>query len=101
MRYIQESSGKSFEINLILYNNVSQQYQIKRRETIMSEQCELLDKCGFFLNYKANSEVIKEGWIRMFCENKEKAEKCERKKIRKQTGKPPADNMTPTGRMLP
>lgn len=56
----------------------------------MSEKCELLDKCGFFLNFKANTEVIKQGWIRMFCENEEKSEKCERKKIRKQTGKPPA-----------
>jgi len=28
------------------------------------------------------------------------SEKCERKKIRKQTGKPPADNMAPTGKML-
>jgi hypothetical protein len=67
----------------------------------MSEQCELLDKCGFFLNYRGNSEVVKEGWIIMFCKSKEKSEKCERKKIRKQTGKPPEDNMTPTGRILP
>ena len=66
----------------------------------MSEECELLDKCGFFLNFKANSEVIKQSWIRMFCENNEKSEKCERKKFRKKTGKPPADNMAPTGKML-
>jgi hypothetical protein len=66
----------------------------------MSEKCELLDKCGFFLNYKGNSEVIKKGWIRMFCENQEKSEKCERKKKRKQTGKQPADNLAPTGKTL-
>jgi hypothetical protein len=66
----------------------------------MSENCELLSKCGFFTNFKANSEAIKQGWVKMFCENKEKSEKCKRKEIRKQTGTPPADNMSPTGKML-
>ena len=66
----------------------------------MSEKCELLDKCGFFLNFKGNSETIKNNWIRMFCEDKKKSEKCKRKEIRTQTGKPPADNMAPTGKML-
>jgi len=27
------------------------------------EKCELLEKCGFFLNFKGNSDVIKNGWI--------------------------------------
>lgn len=66
----------------------------------MSEKCELIDKCGFFLNFKGNSESVKNGWTTLFCENKEKSEKCERKKIRKATGKPPVDNMTPTGKMV-
>lgn len=66
----------------------------------MSEKCELLEKCGFFLNFKGNTEVAKQGWIKMFCENKERSAKCERKKIRNQTGKPPADNMTPSGKLL-
>lgn len=67
----------------------------------MSEPCELLEKCGFFLNFKKNSEVVKKGWIRSFCESKEKSERCERKKVRRKTGQPPADNMAPTGKMLP
>ena len=66
----------------------------------MSEQCELLEKCGFFLNFKGNSEVIKNNWISIFCGNKDKSEKCKRKEVRKQTGKPPADNMAPTGTLL-
>ncbi len=66
----------------------------------MAEKCELLNTCGFFINFKGNSEALSKGWIRMFCEDKKKSEKCERKKIRKQTGKPPADNMAPTGKML-
>lgn len=67
---------------------------------VVSDKCELLEKCGFFLNYQGNSEVIKKGWIRMFCESKAKSETCERKKIRMKTGKPPADNMTPSGKLL-
>ncbi|MBF0378123.1 MAG: hypothetical protein HQK72_11655 [Desulfamplus sp.] len=66
----------------------------------MSENCELMEKCGFFLNFKGNSEAIKEGWISMFCKDQTKSEKCQRKIIRKKTGKPPADNMTPTGKLL-
>ncbi len=66
----------------------------------MSENCELLEKCGFFLNFQGNSEVIKQGWIKNFCESSIKSEKCSRKKIRKQTGQPPEDNMAPTGKLL-
>ncbi len=66
----------------------------------MSEKCELLEKCGFFLNYKGNSEVVKQNWIKLFCESRETSEKCERKKIRKKTGNPPVDHMAPTGTLL-
>jgi hypothetical protein len=66
----------------------------------MAEQCELLDKCGFFINFQGNTEVVKQGWIIMFCNDKAKSEKCERKKFRKQTGTPPIDRMTPTGKIL-
>jgi len=66
----------------------------------MSEKCELLNNCGFFLNFKGNSDAINKGWIRMYCENLEKSNKCKRKEIRKKTGKPPADNMSPTGKLL-
>jgi hypothetical protein len=66
----------------------------------MSQQCELLAKCGFFANYKGNTDVVREGWIRMYCESAEKSARCERKKIRRETGQPPPDNMAPTGKML-
>ena len=66
----------------------------------MPEPCEFLDKCGFFLNYRGNTEVVKQGWIRLFCEDQVKSEQCARKKVRKQTGQPPADNMSPTGDLL-
>ncbi len=64
------------------------------------EKCELLDTCGFFKNFKGNSEVVKQGWIKMFCEDKNKSERCARKKYREQHGVAPVDNMSPTGKML-
>ena len=66
----------------------------------MADKCEFLETCGFFNNYKANSEVVKQGWIQIYCEDKKKSEKCERKKVLMETGTPPADNMAPTGKML-
>jgi len=66
----------------------------------MLEKCPFLEKCGFFINFKGNSEVIKNGWVNLYCNDKGKSERCERKKIRQQTGKPPADNMAPNGQML-
>jgi hypothetical protein len=64
------------------------------------ESCEFLPKCGFFHNFKANAEVIQQGWARMYCQTGEKAEKCVRKKIRLETGQAPPDNMSPTGCMI-
>jgi len=66
----------------------------------MSEQCEFLERCGFFLNYSGSTEVIREGWVSMYCESADKSKQCERRKIREQTGQPPADNMCPTGKLL-
>ena len=63
----------------------------------MEENCEMLEKCGFFNNFKGNSEVIKNGWVRMFCQSKSKSEKCKRKEIRRTTGNSAPDNMAPTG----
>lgn len=65
------------------------------------ERCEFIEKCGFFLNYKGNTEVLKYGWVKLYCENRQKSETCQRKMTRKKTGSPPPDNMAPTGKMLP
>jgi hypothetical protein len=70
------------------------------KESVMPEPCEFLERCGFFINYKANTEVVRNGWVALFCEDQEKSERCARKKVRRETGQPPADNMSPTGDML-
>ena len=66
----------------------------------MKEQCENLDKCGFFLNYRGNNEVRRNNWVLMFCEDKESSDTCARKKVKIETGKSPVDNMSPSGKIL-
>ena len=66
----------------------------------MEQSCELLENCGFFINFKGNAEVIKEGWVRMYCQSEDKSARCKRKMLRKETGKPPMDNMAPTGDII-
>jgi hypothetical protein len=66
----------------------------------MPEMCENLMSCNFFKDFKGNTEVVKNGWIRLFCEDKEKSEHCQRKQLKKKTGTPPPLNMSPTGKML-
>lgn len=63
-------------------------------------ECELLGTCGFFLNFKSHPDVVRQLTIDLYCKDLELSELCERKKIRMQTGKPPADNMSPTGKLL-
>lgn len=66
----------------------------------MSDKCDLLDKCGFFMNYTSHLEVLKKKWIALYCENSVNSEFCERKKYRNTHGTPPGDNMAPTGTLL-
>ena len=66
----------------------------------MTQECEFVNQCGFYTNFSSNMQVIKESWIKLYCESREVSELCERKIIRHKTGKPPVDNMTPTGKLL-
>jgi len=65
-----------------------------------TEPCEFLETCPFFKKYSGNLEVIKEGWINLYCKNKAKSEQCARKRYRKEKGVPPPENMTPIGTFL-
>jgi methyl-accepting chemotaxis protein len=65
-----------------------------------TEPCEFLETCPFFKKYHGNLEVIKAGWINLYCKNKAKSEECARKRFRKEKGTPPPDNMTPIGTFI-
>lgn len=62
--------------------------------------CELLDRCGFFLKYQDTLNLACRGFIKTYCKGP-KMDECERKKYRRAHGAPPADDMLPTGQMMP
>ena len=53
-------------------------------------QCELLDKCGFFLKYRDTLNLACRGFIKTYCEG-EKMDECKRKEYRLKHGAPPHD----------
>ncbi len=65
-----------------------------------SDGCDKLEICGFFKEYRGNSEVVKEAWIISFCNNYANSLQCKRKQYFASRGVAPQDNMSPTGRML-
>ncbi len=61
--------------------------------------CELLSRCGFFIKYCQTKDLACKGFMRMYCKG-DKQEECKRKIFRKQHGKPPSDDMLPSGQMI-
>jgi len=66
----------------------------------MDKKCDLINECAYFQFYEEQRSMAIDVWKKLFCMNISKSEKCERKKIRKETGEPPPDNMSPTGELL-
>lgn len=66
----------------------------------MAEECENLPRCSFFNEFRGNSDVIRNGWVALYCRDKGKSVTCRRKQLRA-TGQSPPPNMTPTGTLLP
>ncbi|MDH3998425.1 MAG: hypothetical protein OET90_06260 [Desulfuromonadales bacterium] len=62
--------------------------------------CELLDVCGFFKKYNDTINLACRGFVKTYCRG-DKMNECERKKYRLEHGAPPADDMLPTGQMMP
>lgn len=48
-------------------------------EVTVTVECELLGNCSYFNTYSKQTKA-KEAWIRLYCKDKNKSEKCERKK---------------------
>jgi hypothetical protein len=62
--------------------------------------CELLANCGFFHKYQTSLDMACRGFIKVYCKGPKKDE-CQRKMCRIERGVPPADEMLPTGQMMP
>jgi hypothetical protein len=59
-------------------------------------ECELLSICGFFKKYSESRNLVCRSFIRAYCRGKN-MDKCHRKKYREEHGKPPPDEMLPSG----
>jgi len=66
----------------------------------MDKKCDLINECSYFQIYEGQRSMAIDVWKKLFCLDINKSEKCERKKIRKETGGLPPDNMSPTGELL-
>jgi len=65
----------------------------------MAQECESLPKCGFFKKYEATKDLACKGFINMFCKGP-KMDQCKRKEYRQKNGKPPSDDMMPSGQTI-
>ena len=65
----------------------------------MAEECELLQRCGFFEKYSATKDVACRGLIKVYCRG-EKMNQCKRKEYSKEHGHAPSDDMMPTGHKI-
>lgn len=63
-------------------------------------ECELLNRCGFFLKYQASLDLACRGFIKSYCKGPLMND-CQRKAFRDKHGVPPDDDMLPTGQMMP
>lgn len=93
-RKIETSADQLFNLADKL-NKIFMQFTLFRR----TEDCELISKCGFFNKFKGTSDDFLNTIMTAYCQG-EKQDECKRKAYRNQHGKPPADEMLPTGEML-
>ncbi|MDA8084032.1 MAG: hypothetical protein M0024_10285 [Nitrospiraceae bacterium] len=62
-------------------------------------ECELLNSCGFFKKYSETKDLACRSFIRNYCKGQKMTE-CKRKEYRKTHGKPPVDDMMPSGGII-
>ncbi len=61
------------------------------------KECEQISHCGFYLKFEDGREPVLMGFIREYCKGP-KAAKCARKAYNREHGKPPNEDMLPSGR---
>ncbi|MBD3242265.1 MAG: hypothetical protein GF331_16855 [Chitinivibrionales bacterium] len=65
----------------------------------MSQECERLEKCGFFKKWSVKKDLACRGFIQTYCRG-EKRDQCKRKTYFNEHGAPPSDDMLPSGQMI-
>ncbi len=61
--------------------------------------CINLAGCGFMKKYSASKELMAQGFVRMYCKG-DKQNECKRKEYKQKNGKPPSDDMMPSGQEI-
>lgn len=59
-------------------------------------ECEFLQNCAFFNKYKEKLGAAYNGFVIIYCKGN-KMEECKRRQYRIEHGKPPHDEMLPSG----
>jgi hypothetical protein len=65
----------------------------------MIQECELLEKCGFFKKFQTTKDLACKGFMIQFCRGPKMSD-CVRKRYRQEHGTPPSDDMMPNGKMI-
>ncbi len=65
----------------------------------MKLECENLEKCGFFLKYRATNELACKGFIAKYCIGGKMTD-CKRRVYKKEQGVSPTDDMMPNGMLI-
>ena len=76
---------------------VSIKVYLDKRKAMKERECEQISYCGFYLKFKDGCEPVLMGFIREYCKGP-KSGKCARKVYNREHGRPPDDNMMPSGR---
>ena len=63
-------------------------------------ECPIIHKCGFFREFSGDSDVVKQGWVSMYCHSELGQPTCKRLQYLNEHGESPPPNMSPTGKML-
>ena len=64
------------------------------------QECELLERCGFFLKPRESLDLACRGFVKSYCRGP-LMDECRRKAYRREHGTPPPDDMLPTGQTMP
>jgi len=65
----------------------------------LSTDCEFITKCGYYKKYGGTGTKVHRDFLLEYCRGP-KGSVCSRKQYRKENGKPPLDEMLPTGEMI-
>jgi hypothetical protein len=65
----------------------------------MAQECELLERCGFFKQCQPSKDLACRGFIQQYCRGP-KVNDCKRMEYRLEHGMPPSDDMLPNGQEI-